>query len=238
MSLSIANNKIDILLIEDEHDLGEVFSRYLRYKGFTLVWACTMRAGLEAFQEYTVKLVIIDVQLPDGNGFDLAQEILQLRSGQPIFFLTALHERNSRLKGLGLGAVDYIAKPFDMDEILLKIRNLLALTLVAGSDTIASVTMQIGQLFLDMERYSLTDSKGQGQKLTIREAELLRHLILNKNLLVNKKDLLLLFWGNTDFFNGKSLEVFISRIRKLLQVDNKLHIESIYGAGYILHERN
>jgi len=234
MSLSIAKNRIDILLIEDEPDLGEVFSRYLRYKGFTVIWECTAKGGLEAFVECTAKLVIIDVQLPDGNGFDLAREILQLNAGQPIFFLTALHERASRLKGLSLGAVDYIAKPFDMDEILLKIRNLLAVS--SGPEIAPERTLRIGQLFLDMERHSLSDNRGKAQKLTVREAELLRHLILHKNVLVNKKDLLLLFWGNTDFFNGKSLEVFISRIRKLLQLDNKLHIESIYGAGYILHE--
>lgn len=236
MDLSIAKNKIDILLIEDEPDLGEVFSRYLRYKGFSVVWTCTAKAGLQAFREDIIKLLIIDVQLPDGNGFDLAQEILQLKVGQPIFFLTALHERTSRLKGLSLGAVDYIAKPFDMDEILLKIRNLLTVATAPVTETVREIGLQIGQLSLDMERYSLTDRQGKTQKLTIREAELLRHLILNKNLLVYKKDLLLLFWGNTDFFNGKSLEVFISRIRKLLQVDKMLHIESIYGAGYILHE--
>ncbi|MND64601.1 Sensory transduction protein regX3 [compost metagenome] len=201
-----------------------------------MIWECTAKGGLETLREYIAKLVIIDVQLPDGNGFDLAQEILRFRNGQPIFFLTALHERTSRLKGLSLGAVDYIAKPFDMDEILLKIRNLL--TMVSAPEITSERTLHIGQLSLDMERHSLSDNQGNAQKLTVREAELLRHLILNKNLLVNKKDLLLLFWGNTDFFNGKSLEVFISRIRKLLQLDNKLHIESIYGAGYILHENN
>ncbi|WP_454881288.1 response regulator transcription factor [Sphingobacterium detergens] len=236
MGLSIAKNRIDILLIEDEPDLGEVFSRYLRYKGFTVIWECTAKGGLETLREYIAKLVIIDVQLPDGNGFDLAQEILRFRNGQPIFFLTALQERASRLKGLSLGAVDYIAKPFDMDEILLKIRNLL--TMVSAPEITSERTLHIGQLSLDMERHSLSDNQGNAQKLTVREAELLRHLILHKNVLVNKKDLLLLFWGNTDFFNGKSLEVFISRIRKLLQLDNKLHIESIYGAGYILHENN
>lgn len=238
MGLSMAKNRIDILLIEDEPDLGEVFSRYLRYKGFSVIWACTATAGLDAFRESIVNLMIIDVQLPDSNGFDLAQEILQLKAGQPIFFLTALNERNSRLKGLGLGAVDYIAKPFDMDEILLKIRNLLAVATAPIQDSSPHLVLRIGQLSLDMERYSLTDSQGKALKLTIREAELLRHLILHKNLLVNKKELLLLFWGNTDFFNGKSLEVFISRIRKLLQADKMLHIESIYGAGYILHEHN
>ena len=236
MGLSKEKNRTDILLIEDEPDLGEVFSRYLRYKGFSVVWACSVKAGLEAFREHTVKLLIIDVHLPDGSEFDLAQEVLQRKAGQPIFFLTALHERTSRLQGLSLGAVDYIAKPFDMDEILLKIRDLLTVASTPESDIVPNIELQVGRLSLNMERYSLTDSQGTAQKLTVREAELLRHLILNKNLLVNKKDLLLLFWGNTDFFNGKSLEVFISRIRKLLQADKMLHIESIYGAGYILHE--
>lgn len=232
----MAKDKIDILLIEDEPDLGEVFSRYLRYKGFTVRWESTAQGGWAAFQSCAVKLLIIDVQLPDGNGFDLAQQMIQLNPGQPIFFLTALHERTSRLRGLSLGAVDYIAKPFDMDEILLKIRNLLNVANAPEVQTNPEIELAIGCLLLNMERYSLRDGMGSIQKLTVREAELLRHLVLHKNLLVNKKDLLLQFWGNTDFFNGKSLEVFISRLRKLLQMDCKLHIESIYGAGYILHE--
>lgn len=232
----MAKDKIDILLIEDEPDLGEVFSRYLRYKGFTVRWESTAQGGWAAFHSCAVKLLIIDVQLPDGNGFDLAQQMIQFNPGQPIFFLTALHERTSRLRGLSLGAVDYIAKPFDMDEILLKIRNLLTVANAPEVPTNSEIELAIGCLLLNMERYSLRDGMGSIQKLTVREAELLRHLVLHKNLLVNKKDLLLQFWGNTDFFNGKSLEVFISRLRKLLQMDHKLHIESIYGAGYILHE--
>lgn len=232
----MTKDKIDILLIEDEPDLGEVFSRYLRYKGFTVLWESTAEGGWENFQRASVKLLIIDVQLPDGNGFDLAQRIIASHPGQPIFFLTALHERNSRLKGLSLGAVDYIAKPFDMDEILLKIRNLLKVASVSEKDPVLQLELEIGSLRLNMERFTLEEGVKMVQKLTIREAELLHYLILNKNMLVSKKDLLLKFWGNTDFFNGKSLEVFISRLRKLLQIDRKLHIESIYGAGYILHE--
>lgn len=232
----MTKDKIDILLIEDEPDLGEVFSRYLRYKGFTVRWESTAQGGWAGFQDYTVKLLIIDVQLPDGNGFDLAERMIQFNPGQPIFFLTALHERTSRLKGLSLGAVDYIAKPFDMEEILLKIRNLLAVANVTESGILSETELKIGELSLNMEQYSLSDGRGGGQKLTVREAELLGHLIRNKNLLVNKKELLLQFWGNTDFFNGKSLEVFISRLRKALQRDDSLHIESIYGVGYILHE--
>lgn len=232
----MAKDKIDILLIEDEPDLGEVFSRYLRYKGFTVIWESTAEGGWENFQRVSVKLLIIDIQLPDGNGFDLAQRMIASNPGQPVFFLTALHERNARLKGLSLGAVDYIAKPFDMDEILLKIRNLLKVASVSDKDALLQVELQIGNLRLNMERFTLDNGLQQIQKLTVREAELLHFLILNKNMLVSKKDLLLQFWGNTDFFNGKSLEVFISRLRKLLQMDRKLHIESIYGAGYILHE--
>lgn len=232
----MAKDKIDILLIEDEPDLGEVFSRYLRYKGFTVLWESTADGGWENFQRASVKLLIIDVQLPDGNGFDLAQRMIASNPGQPVFFLTALHERNSRLKGLSLGAVDYIAKPFDMDEILLKIRNLLKVASVSEKDPVLQLELEIGSLRLNMERFTLEEGVKMVQKLTVREAELLHYLILNKNMLVSKKDLLLKFWGNTDFFNGKSLEVFISRLRKLLQIDRKLHIESIYGAGYILHE--
>ncbi len=123
-----------------------------------------------------------------------------------------------------------------MDEILLKIRNLLKVASASEKDPVLQLELEIGSLRLNMERFTLGNEVKKVQKLTVREAELLHYLILNKNMLVSKKDLLLKFWGNTDFFNGKSLEVFISRLRKLLQMDRKLHIESIYGAGYILHE--
>lgn len=176
----MTKEKIDILLIEDEPDLGEFFSRYLRYKGFTVLWENTAEGGWENFQRVSVKLLIIDIQLPDGNGFDLAQRMIASNPGQPVFFLTALHERNSRLKGLSLGAVDYIVKPFDMDEILLKIRNLLKVASVSNKDALLQVELQIGNLRLNMERFTLDNGLKQVQKLTVREAELLHFLILNK----------------------------------------------------------
>lgn len=229
--------QLDILLVEDELDLGNVFSRFLQYKGFTVHWASTAQDASDAFRMKAFRLLLIDVQLPDGDGFSLAENIMQTNPYQPIFFLTAKQERVSRMKGLSLGAIDYITKPFEMDEVLLKIKNLLAIPLQSIAQPKTENEFYIGQLTLNTKQYMLTDNKGNTQKLTVREMEILRHLILNKNLLVPKKDLLLQFWGDTDYFNGKSLEVFISRIRKLLQSDADLRIESVYGAGYILHQR-
>ncbi|PZP41971.1 MAG: DNA-binding response regulator [Pseudopedobacter saltans] len=227
---------IDVLLIEDEEDLGLALSKYIQYKGIHIQWTKNIEDATKILNQQSFKLVIIDVQLPDGNGFILAEQILKDYAYQPIFFLTAKQERTYKLKGLSLGAIDYITKPFDMDEVLLKIKNVLSLPIYQESNKKADEILTIGKFKHHTLKYKLTDGEDNTQKMTIRESEVLRYLIQNKNSVVPKKDLLMQFWGNTDYFNGKSLEVFISRIRKQLQSDDNLKIESIYGSGYILHE--
>jgi len=228
----------DIIIIEDEVDLGNVISEYLRLRGFTVRW---FKAPADALDYYlgnpaNNKLLIVDVQLPDMDGFDLAAEIVRINAHQPFFFLTAQNEKQDRIRGLKLGAIDYISKPFEIEELVLRIGNIIkkfADTPTPGEQVepgyidIADIRYHTNQLYLLMpDNREIT--------LTVREAEVLNHLARNINNVVKKKDILLALWGNDDYFNGKSLEVFISRLRRLFKASKQVSIENIYGMGYIL----
>ncbi|CAH0297796.1 Response regulator SaeR [Pedobacter sp. Bi27] len=228
----------DIVIIEDEIDLGNVISEYLKLRGFSVLWFKTASEALAYYSANQLdnKLVIVDVQLPDMNGFDLASEMVMINSNQPFFFLTAHNEKQDRLRGLKIGAIDYISKPFEIEELVLRIGNIInkfssaptAQSLSSsGFINIGDIRYQKDQLFLRMP-----DSKEVS--LTVRESEVLDHLAGNINQVVKKKDILLALWGNDDYFNGKSLEVFISRLRRLFKASGHVSIENVYGLGYIL----
>jgi DNA-binding response OmpR family regulator len=228
----------DIIIIEDEIDLGNVICEYLKMRGFSLLW---FREGSEALDYYKLnhsqsKLVIIDVHLPDISGFDLARQIVKINPNQPFFFLTAHNERQDRLQGLNIGAIDYISKPFEIEELVLRIGNIInrfvtSLTLAAKPHldfiSIGDIRYKKDQLFV-----LLPDDREIS--LTVRESEVLSYLLESKNKVVKKKDLLKALWGNDDYFNGKSLEVFISRLRRLFKASAHVSIENVYGLGYIL----
>ncbi|MDQ0966439.1 DNA-binding response OmpR family regulator [Flavobacterium sp. W4I14] len=228
----------DIVIIEDEIDLGNVISEYLKLRGFSVLWFKTASEALAYYSANQLdnKLVIVDVQLPDMNGFDLASEMVMINSNQPFFFLTAHNEKQDRLRGLKIGAIDYISKPFEIEELVLRIGNIINKFSSApnvqfpsslGFINIGDIRYQKDQLFLRMP-----DSKEVS--LTVRESEVLDRLAGNINQVVKKKDILLALWGNDDYFNGKSLEVFISRLRRLFKASDHVSIENVYGLGYIL----
>lgn len=228
----------DIVIIEDEIDLGNVISEYLKLRGFSVLWFKTASEALAYYSANQLdnKLVIVDVQLPDMNGFDLATEMVIINSNQPFFFLTAHNEKQDRLRGLKIGAIDYISKPFEIEELVLRIGNIInkfsstpnvQFPSSSGFINIGDIRYQKDQLFLRMP-----DSKEVS--LTVRESEVLDHLAGNINQVVKKKDILLALWGNDDYFNGKSLEVFISRLRRLFKASEQVSIENVYGLGYIL----
>lgn len=227
------DRNLDILLVEDEPDLGLVLSQYLRFKDLQVSWSPSAGMALEEFNRNAFQLVVIDIQLPDMNGFELARQIRKNNPAQAFIFLTALQEKDDRMTGLELGAIDYIGKPFDMEEFILKVKNFLKVRNDVAAETTTAEPIAIGKITFMKERMTLSLSSGQQNKLTVRETEILDLLIRNKNQLVLKKDILLQFWGDTDYFNGKSLEVFISRIRKLLKHEKNIRIDSVYGAGYL-----
>jgi DNA-binding response OmpR family regulator len=228
----------DIIIIEDESDLGNVISEYLKLRGFSVIWFQRADEALEYYLDNKLdnKLIIVDVQLPDMNGFDLAAEIVKLNPSQPFFFLTAHNEKQDRLRGLKLGAIDYISKPFEIEELVLRIGNIINKFSNKPAAPIADVSkyISIGDIRYQQEQLYVLLPDSREISLTVREAEVLDHLVHHMNQVVKKKDLLLALWGNDDYFNGKSLEVFISRLRRLFKASEQVSIDNVYGLGYIL----
>lgn len=228
----------DIVIIEDEIDLGSVISEYLKLRGFKVLWFKTAGEALDYYSTSRLKnkLVIVDVQLPDMNGFELAAELVKINPNQPFFFLTAHNEKQDRLRGLKIGAIDYISKPFEIEELVLRIGNIIKkfspglpqpAKIQTGFIDLGDIRYQKDQLFVLMP-------DDREISLTVRESEVLDHLTANINQVVKKKDILMALWGNDDYFNGKSLEVFISRLRRLFKASGQVSIENVYGLGYIL----
>ncbi|TBO39659.1 response regulator transcription factor [Pedobacter kyonggii] len=228
----------DIIIIEDEIDLGNVISEYLKLRGFSVLWFKGATDALDYYgsSQLDNKLVIIDVQLPDMNGFDLATEMVKMNTNQPFFFLTAHNEKQDRLRGLKIGAIDYISKPFEIEELVLRIGNIIN-KFSSSAKTQPGHSLgfiNIGDIRYKKDQLFVLMPDGKEVSLTVRESEVLDHLAGNINQVVKKKDILLALWGNDDYFNGKSLEVFISRLRRLFKVSEQVSIENVYGLGYIL----
>ncbi|MFC3196742.1 response regulator transcription factor [Parapedobacter deserti] len=225
-----------LLYIEDEADLGNVTKQYLEAMNFEVTWCTT---GKNAYEAYAIdpdaySLLIIDIQLPDINGFDLARKITEYDKNAVFLFLTARKEKQDKLHGLNIGAMDYITKPFDIDELVLRIRNITRRTHTIEEKP-RSNSIEIGDITLNMESLSITIAGHSKTTLTQREAELLEYLYIHRNTIVKREDLLVRFWGENDYFMGRSLDVFISRLRKLLRHStSKTTIENIYGVGFIL----
>jgi len=229
--------KPKLLYVEDESDLGNVTKQYLEAMNFEVTWCLT---GKSAYQEYLLAplafaLVIIDIQLPDINGFDLAEKIVAHDKNAIFLFLTARKEKKDRLYGLDIGAMDYITKPFDIDELVLRIRNIIRRVHPVEEQPQPGTVIEIGDMTLNKESLSVTIEGHTKTTLTLREAELLEYLYAHRNSIVKREDLLIRFWGENDYFMGRSLDVFISRLRKLLRHSTSgAKIENIYGVGFIL----
>lgn len=227
-----------LLYVEDENDLGNVVSQYLEMMGFDVVWESNACGALAAFQASPFfDLVLIDVQLPDYNGFQLAEEISALSAGQPFLFLTARREKKDRLQGLKIGADDYITKPFDVDELVLRIKNILKRLdfqrPAEASKEMLPLLTQIGDIHINQNTHKMTCPDSTQVDLTLREMQVMLFLNKNQGKLLRREDILVQIWGENDYFMGRSLDVFISRIRKILKHSKRLTIETVYGSGFI-----
>lgn len=225
-------NKIKILLVEDDIDLGKVLSQYLEMEDFKVHISTNGMEGLISFRAKTFDICVLDVMMPKMDGFTLAQEIKKLNPEIPFIFLTAKLLKPDRIKGLKLGADDYITKPFEADELVLRIRNILN----RSGKLINQSELKIAGYVLDFKNLKLKHISGD-QILTVKEAELLRYLIQHKNQLVKNSNILEQVWGEDDYFIGRSMNVFISRLRKFLIKAPQISIENIRGVGYVLKDR-
>lgn len=228
-------NKVNLLFVEDDPNLGFVIKDQLEMAGYKVSWAKNGADGLKMLLNQDFDIAILDVMLPKLNGFELAEELVQNRPDLPFLFLTAKSMLEDKIKGLKLGQ-DYITKPFEFQELELRIKNILNSKQFLNKEEITEVHFTIGKYNFDYVNQFLSIDNSE-QKLTKKEADLLRMLCLHKNEVMNRELALKTIWGNDDYFNGRSMDVFISRIRKYLKQDENIQIINIHGVGFKLAVR-
>lgn len=220
-----------ILYVEDDESLGLLTRDQLEDAGFDLLW---LKSGTDAnaLAEFNVfDLIILDINLPGINGFEIAVKIRQHSESIPILFLSARSLSEDRIYGLQIGADDYMIKPFQIKELILKIQIFLKRKAIQ-KDVDSLDPIQIGHYKLDKKNLSLISLDGAIKRMTSKEAELLSYLARHANQLIKRSQLLIDVWGNDDYFLGRSMDVFISRLRKYLSGDNRIKIEAIHGVGF------
>lgn len=229
------NNNRKILLVEDEESLGYLLSEYLKMKDFDVLWKKNGDSALAILHQEYFDLIILDVMLPDIDGFSLAKMIKQDYTETPFIFLTARSLKIDVLKGFALGAVDYLKKPIDEEELVVRLNTLLnTLSSKKASSNSIHEEFALGEYIFKKENSQLIYKDGSIQKLTFRENKLLHHLVMNLNNLCSHKEILTGIWGKNDFFSKKSLNVFVSHLRKYLEKDPSIIIENIHNQGFIL----
>lgn len=223
-----------ILYVEDDLSLSFVTRDQLEKRGYDVLFCDTGIKALEAFQTHLFDICIFDVMLPVMDGFELAKKIRLENKQIPIIFLTARSMQEDKLEGLKLGGDDYMTKPFNIEELCLKIEVFLKRKEVQkeGKDFYA-----IGSYQLDVKEQKLSIGKDQRQ-LTLKETKLLSLLSLKENTIIKRENILLNLWGKNDYFLGRSLDVFISRLRKYLKKDENIHLENIRGVGFKLNVKS
>ncbi len=222
-------NKIKVLYVEDEPFLGRIVKESLEVRQFDVLMAVDGKQAMAAFTEQRPDICVLDVMLPSTDGYRLAQHIRQQSASLPIIFVTAKTQTEDVLKGFEVGGNDYLRKPFSMEELIVRINNLLALT--QKPVTSASERMTLGLFEFTPQRYELR-WQGQTRKLSHREAMLLTIFCENKNATIGRKEILMRVWGDDSFFNSRNLDVYITKLRDYLRPDPSIEIMTIKGVGY------
>jgi DNA-binding response OmpR family regulator len=224
-----AATKTRILYVEDEPFLGRIVKESLESRDFDVNMASDGSQAFQVFQKVNPDICVLDVMLPSADGYSVAQRIRQANPGVPIIFVTAKTQTEDLLKGFESGGNDYLRKPFSMEELIVRINNLLSITKKAKTGTAG--IMSIGKFEFDSARYDLKIG-GQARKLSHREAMLLQILAENKNSVVSRKDILMRIWGDDSFFNSRNLDVYVTKLRDYLKPDPSIEIITIKGVGY------
>ncbi len=223
--------KAHLLYVEDDASLGYVTRDNLELQGYQVTHFEDGKSVLKAIDNHQFDLCILDVMLPGVDGFTIAEEIRKYDTQVPIIFLTAKSLKEDKIKGLKLGGDDYITKPFSIEELILKIEVFLRRrTIVAPSQ---ATNYRLGTYEFDYKNLELNNN-GDSNTLTQREADLLRLFLEQPNQVIKRSNILEKLWGEDDYFLGRSLDVFISRLRKYLKNDESLKIENIHGVGFRL----
>lgn len=220
-----------LLLAEDDQDFRNLLAQFLGMFDYEVTIAVDGAAALEAFQQGSFDICVLDVMMPKLNGFDLAEKIIAIDPEMPFIFLTARKLKEDKIRGLKLGADDYIAKPFEADELVLRLNNILRRRKRGqASPVVSSKAVSIGTYTFSPARLELTHDTTT-QRLTQKETELINYLFEQRNTLIRREMLLQAVWGSDDFFSGRSMDVFISRLRKYFKKDSTISIISTRGVG-------
>jgi DNA-binding response OmpR family regulator len=225
--------KFKVLLAEDDLNLGALLVDYLEAEGFDVKLCKDGDLALKAFRANSFDLCLLDVMMPKMDGFSLAKAIRSKDKITPIIFITARSLKEDKLKGYGLGADDYITKPFDEEELLWKIKALIR-RIPEQKSEVKSQGILIGKYIFDFHNQSLTTG-GKTKRITEKESDILQYLSSHRNHVIKREDLLKDLWGENDYFLGRSLDVFITKIRKYLKEDPDISIENVFGVGFIFN---
>ena len=227
--------KAHLLYVEDDESLSFVTRDNLELQGYRITYCENGKLAMEAIKLNDFDLCIFDVMLPDVDGFTIAEELRKFNTQVPILFLTAKSMKEDRIRGLKLGADDYITKPFSIEELILKIEIFLRRSKVSSPSVPTYLT--VGNYLLDHKNLTLK-YEDQAKNLTQKEADLLKMLIENKNEVIKRSLILETLWGEDDYFLGRSLDVFISRLRKYLSQDPRIKVENIHSVGFKMKVEN
>ncbi|WP_409416162.1 response regulator transcription factor [Flavobacterium sp. PS2] len=219
-----------ILLAEDDSDFANVLKQYLELYDYDVTWAENGQEALAIFQTTTFDICVFDVMMPIIDGFTLAEKIIKINPEIPFIFLTARKLKEDKIIGLKLGADDYIVKPFEAEELILRLNNILKRSQQKTSLFSETNELQIGDYLFDTKRLSLRKDN-KNQQLTEKEAALIHFFYTHKNQMLKREQILKSIWKNDDFFSGRSMDVYISKIRKYFKDDSRISIDSIRNIG-------
>lgn len=223
------SKKLNILLAEDDENLGLLLQTYLKSKGFDVALTRNGKSAFELFNTMKFDFCLFDVMMPIMDGFTLAKEIREVDRKVPILFLTAKAMKEDKLEGFSIGADDYLTKPFSMEELLARITAILRR--VDSTVTEGDSVQMVGKIAFRPELRVLHLSDGD-KKLTTKENQLLTMLVKNQNEILDRQATLRAIWGDDNYFNGRSMDVYIAKLRKLLKEDEAIEIMNVHGKGF------
>jgi len=223
-------SKTKVFYVEDELFLARIVKESLESRDFDVIMESDGAKALDLFKKSQPDICVLDVMLPNKDGFEIADEIREINENIPIIFLTAKAQTEDVIKGFTQGGNDYIRKPFSMEELIIRIQNLLRLR-KDGSKKINAESIRMGKYNFQINRQVLSNDKEQ-RKLSFRESELLKLLYESRDKVIDRRDILNLLWGNDSFFNSRNLDVYITKLRSYLKEDPSLEIITIKGIGY------
>jgi DNA-binding response OmpR family regulator len=219
-----------VLVAEDDRDFGNILTQYISISGFDVTLGRDGKEAWELFNQDKPDICVLDVMMPEMDGFTLAEKIKEIQPAMPVIFLTAKSLKEDIVRGLKIGADDYITKPFDPEVLILRINNILKRAYSSANDE-----FKVSDTVLKFNTLELICGKTK-EKLTLKEAQLLKYFIVNKNKILAREDILTEIWGEDDYFLGRSMDVFISRLRKYVSDDKNIDIRTVRGTGFILEE--